>query len=179
MKTEYSEAARLSVFFLAFQLKNSYDTLVWNDGIVFVIHHALTLATVWGTLYPGIWQYYGVFYFGISEASTGVLCLLANFDDHMGVSGLGDAFPLVKAILGAMFGVMFITIRILMWSTVSYFAVRDAYYAFHADDPRVKANSAWIKYFTVSLVLLSSLQILWLGDLCRIAHEEYTKMGYI
>lgn len=45
MFTYQPEAQRIALFFVAYQLKNTYDTIAWNDGIIFIIHHILTLFT--------------------------------------------------------------------------------------------------------------------------------------
>ena len=45
MFTYRPEAQRLTLFFVGYQLKNTYDTLVWNDGALFIAHHVLTLFT--------------------------------------------------------------------------------------------------------------------------------------
>jgi hypothetical protein len=34
---------RLSLFFFSYQVKNMYDTIVWNDGPEFIFHHILSL----------------------------------------------------------------------------------------------------------------------------------------
>ena len=36
-------AARLILYFLAYQIKNTFDTIVWNDGVEFILHHVLCL----------------------------------------------------------------------------------------------------------------------------------------
>jgi hypothetical protein len=122
--TYQPEATRLVLFFLSYQVKNTYDTIVWNDGILFILHHVLCLFTAYGALIPGSCHFYVPFYFGVSEASTAVLCLLANFDDVHGAVGLADAFPLVKAVIGGIFALLFIICRVFMWSTVSVSASR-------------------------------------------------------
>jgi hypothetical protein len=176
----YPEAARLSLFFMAYQVKNSYDTVVWDDGIIFVFHHILAMTTCWGSLFPGAGQYYAPFFFGISEASTGVLCLLANFDEQLGVVGLAEAFPLGKAALGVMFSVTFIICRVFLWSVFSYHYFRDAVNAIKGNtDPKLKKHLPWLGYFCVTLSCLTILQIIWLGEIFRIGREEYTKMGYL
>jgi len=40
-------AQRLITFFLVYQVKNLYDTLYWNDGIEFVLHHLFAGAAAW------------------------------------------------------------------------------------------------------------------------------------
>jgi len=46
MFTYQPESQRITLFFTAYQLKNTYDTIVWNDGMLFIAHHILTLFTV-------------------------------------------------------------------------------------------------------------------------------------
>jgi len=175
----YPEAVRISLFFFAYQVKNTYDTIVWNDGPEFIAHHILTLFTAWGALVPGSCHYYAMFYFGVSEISTGVLCLLANFDDIHGVPGLAAAFPLGKMVLGGLFAVLFVICRVLMWSTVSYYYCRDAWNALKSNDPRLEGRRTWLRYTFVSLSLLSVLQIIWLGEIIRIGHEELKLAGFL
>ncbi|KAL3904612.1 MAG: hypothetical protein SGILL_009998, partial [Bacillariaceae sp.] len=173
------EAARITLFFFAYQVKNTYDTIVWNDGLLFIMHHVLTLFTAWGALVQGSAHFYVPFYFGISEVSTAVLCLLANFDDIHGVPGLADAFPVGKAVLGGVFAILFVVCRVFMWSTVSYFYCRDAYNALSGSDPRLKGRKTWLRFTFVSLSLLSLLQIIWLAEIGRVGKMEMEKMGLI
>ena len=174
------EAARISLFFLSYQLKNMYDTIVWDDGALFIAHHVLTLGTIYGALWPGAAQFYAPFYFGISEFSTGVLCLLANFDDEHGAVGLADAFPMAKAVLGGFFAFTFIMCRVVMWCTVSYYFVPDAWNAIKGTkDPKFAGHIPWCKFYMVSLSLLSVLQVIWLGEIFRVGYVEMKSMGIL
>jgi hypothetical protein len=175
----HPEAARAIVFFLGYQIKNSYDTVIWNDGALFVIHHILAFSVAWGALFPGSAFYYGTFYLGFSEASTTALCLLSNFDDEFGVKGLGDAFPLAKAVLGGIFAALFIICRVVLWSTVSYYYVKDVTAVLKTDDPRLVGRKAWFKFTRFALGILSILQIIWLGEIFRIGYVELKNMGFI
>jgi hypothetical protein len=175
----HPEACRICLYFFAYQVKNTYDTIVWNDGPEFIAHHVLTLFTAWGALIPGTAHFYAPFYLGISEASTAVLCLLANFDDVHGVKGLAEAFPIGKVFFGAIFAVTFLTCRVLMWSTVSYYYCRDCWNALSGNDPRLVGRKTFIRFTLVSLSLLSLLQILWLGEIVRQGKEELGKMGFL
>ena len=89
-----------------------YDTFYWNDGLVFVAHHLLAGAAAWGGMYPGIGPTYAIFFMGVSEVSTTVLVILANFDDDMGVKGLAEAFPISRIVTAAAFVVAFLACRI-------------------------------------------------------------------
>jgi len=51
MFTYHPEAQRITLFFVAYQLKNTYDTIVWNDGLIFILHHVLTLFTTVSYVY--------------------------------------------------------------------------------------------------------------------------------
>eukprot|EP00529_Nitzschia_sp_RCC80_P031194 CAMPEP_0113497674 /NCGR_PEP_ID=MMETSP0014_2-20120614/30754_1 /TAXON_ID=2857 /ORGANISM="Nitzschia sp." /LENGTH=363 /DNA_ID=CAMNT_0000391625 /DNA_START=219 /DNA_END=1311 /DNA_ORIENTATION=+ /assembly_acc=CAM_ASM_000159 len=172
------EAARICLFFFAYQVKNTYDTIVWNDGPEFIAHHVLTLGTCWTPMVFGGAHAYVPFYFGVSEISTAVLCLLANFDDVHGVPGLADAFPMMKVILGGLFAVLFIVCRVFSWSTVSYFYCKDAWNALNnGSEAQLMNRKNWFRYTFVSLSLLSLLQIIWLAEIARVGKEELEKVG--
>lgn len=169
MFTYHPEAQRVTLFFLSYQLKNTYDTIMWDDGIIFILHHVLTLFTIWGAM-QGHAHFYALFYFGVSEISTGSLCLLANFDDEFGVVGLGEAFPMVKVAIGGVFTVLFIICRVLLWSSVSYYYCQDAWNALSGSDPRLEVPGIrnWYRFTFLSLSILSLLQIIWLLSLIHI-----------
>ena len=173
-------AARLILYFLAYQIKNTFDTIVWNDGVEFILHHVLCLLTALPAIIPHpSSQLYAPFYFGVSELSTGVLCLLANFDDVHGVKGLAEAFPLAKAILGGLFAVLFCICRVFMWSTISYYYFRDTQNALSGESPEMKKRKTYLRYTQVSLTLLSFLQIIWLGQIVYVGKQEMEKMGFL
>jgi len=178
MFTYQPEAQRIALFFVAYQLKNTYDTIVWNDGLVFILHHVLTLFTTWGAL-QGNAHFYVLFYFGVSEISTGVLCLLANFDDEHGVVGLADAFPMAKVVIGAIFAACFVICRVFMWSTVSYYYCRDAWNVLSGSDPRLEGHRTWFRFTFMSLSILSLLQIIWLAEIGRVGIVELKKVGLL
>ena len=177
--TYHPAGFRIALFFFFFQVKNLWDTIMWNDGPEFIFHHVLSLAAGWGGMYPGLAQFYGIFFLGLSEISTAVLCVLANFDDEHGVKGLGDAFPMVKVAIGAAFVCLFILCRTIMWPIASYYFVRDARLALKSHSPRAEACKGWIYLFIVSLSGLSVLQVAWLVQIFVIAKKEFEAIGLI
>ena len=179
--TYHPAAFRCSLMFFAYQVKNLYDSYVWNDGVEFLFHHLFSLLTAWGSLYPGCGHLYVVFFFGVSEISTAVLCLLANFDDQHGVIGLGQAFPVVKVVLGGLFVTLFILCRCILWPIFSYHFGRDVLMVLkhHAHDPRTQQRRTWMKFFLVSLAGLSVLQVAWLGQIVVMANQELRALGFI
>lgn len=177
--TYHPAGFRVSLFFFAYQIKNLYDTIAWNDGPEFIFHHIFSLITAWGAMVPGCGHIYTIFFFGMCEISTGVLCLLANFDDEHGVPGLGEAFPIFKVVLGGIFSVLFILCRCILWPVFSRFFVGDCLLALKGNDERTKPRRIWLQFFLVSLSGLSILQIAWLGQIVIIGKEELGKAGLI
>ena len=159
------------------QIKNLYDTIIWNDGLLFIAHHIMALSVAYGTVFHGVAHYYAQFYFGISEVSTAILCLLANFDDEHGVPGLAEAFPEGKVAFGALFAVAFIICRVFLWTFFSYYFVRDALLCIKNTDSSRDAARPWVKVFLGSWSGLSALQVLWLGQIILVGMEEYAKMS--
>jgi hypothetical protein len=169
----------LSLFFLSYQLKNLVDTIVWNDGPEFIFHHVLSLSVVWGALYPGFCIEYATFFFGISEISTGVLCILANFDDEHGVVGMGEAFPLTKVVIGVVFVILFVLCRAIIWPILSYYWVRDCLICLKGNNPQVEKRRFVIKMQGTCLVGLSVLQISWLVVIYFMAIKEFKAIGIL
>lgn len=177
MFTYQPAAFRLCLFFLAYQVKNMSDTILWGDGPEFIAHHFMCLFVAYAALVHGIAHYHVPFYFGISEASTAVLCLLANFDDEHGVPGLADAWPQGKVVLGALFAVMFIICRVLLWTYFGTYFVSDALMAIDKTDSSRDAARPWNKILLASLSGLTVLQVIWLGQIILIGVEEYQKLS--
>jgi len=172
-------AFRLCLFFAIYQIKNMYDTFLWNDGWLFVGHHAMCLFVAYGAIFHGVAHTYAPFFFGISEVSTMVLCLLANFDDDHGVPGLAEAFPNVKVGLGAVFAVCFIGLRGFAWAFMGYYFVTDSLNAINNTDSTRDVARPYIKAQLASFIGLSCLQILWLREIGKVGMVEFEKMGLI
>lgn len=173
-----AEGFRLALFFTAYQVKNLYDTILWNDGPEFVFHHVFSMITAWGAMYPGLCHPYTVYYFGLSELSTAVLCLLSNFDDQHGVPGMGEAFPVLKVIIGAVFVTLFIILRCIIWPYVSLYFIRDVRQTLETGKIS-PATRRWLRFYMISLGGLSVLQVAWLGQIFIIGKEELQKLGFI
>jgi TLC domain len=128
---------------------------------------------------PGCGHFYTLFFFGLSELSTAVLCILANFDDVHGVAGMGEAFPLAKVVLGAVFVVHFIFFRCIIWPIYAYYFVTDIQAALKSDEPRAVIRRSWMKFFLVTLSGLTILQIAWLGQIFVLGKQELQKAGFL
>jgi TLC domain len=172
-------AFRVSLFFFWYQVKNLVDTIVWNDGPEYVFHHVFSLITALGAMFPGCGHIYTLFFFGLSEISTAVLCILANFDDKHGVVGLGSAFPTLKVLFGAVFVVCFILCRCVLWPLLSYHFCSDILHGLKSCDPRALHRRGWMKFFLVSLSGISVLQVAWLGQIFILGKQELEKVGLL
>jgi len=174
--TYHPGSMQLLFLFLTYQAKNMVDTIVWNDGLLFVVHHLLAGGVAWGGMYPGVAHFYAIFFMGLSEISTGILCILANFDDEHGVPGLGDAFPILKAAIGVLFVIAFITLRSIVWPYMSMHFVRDVQMAIKADGPQLQGRKFTLNGMMYCLVGLSFLQFVWLIQIFILAKEEIGKL---
>jgi len=124
-------------------------------------------------LFPGVTGTYAIFFMGISEISTCVLCLLANFDPVMGVVGLDAAFPTTKVVLGAIFVVTFIICRIILWPLVTYHYMGDVSKVLKRDGERETNTVKFaLKLLLVTCSALSILQVVFLGEIIRTAIVE-------
>jgi len=175
--TYQPRAHQVLLCFFAYQCKNMYDTIVWNDGAIFVAHHILAGLTAWLGMYPGVAGMYGLFFMGISEFSTLFLCLLANFDNDFGVVGLDEAFPTTRIILAVLFVVSFIAVRIFVWPVLTYHFLKDCYYVLKRNSEReTTAVKTTLRVMMTSSVGLTLLQFIWLGEIFITAKEEISKM---
>jgi len=169
-------AQQIGLYFLAYNIKNTFDSIVWNDGPEFIFHHILSGVTAWGAMYPGFGHFYVIFFMGLSEISTLFLCLLANFDDDYGVKGLGDAFPMAKVALGIIFAITFVICRSIIWPVASYYFTKDVLHALKVNCPSCEGRKGWMKCFLTTLIGLSLLQIIWLGQIIVQGKAEIEKL---
>jgi len=167
------EGHQLLIFFLAYQMKNMYDTIVWNDGALFIFHHILSGVAAWVGLYPGVAQVYGLFFMGMSEMSTGILVVLANFDSTHGIVGMGETFPTIKLIFGMLFVLSFIYCRVVLWPLFTYHFINDANIVLETDSKTLSLQAKFAIHLLVkSCQGLSILQVVFLGQIFLSLYEE-------
>jgi hypothetical protein len=69
------EAHHVLLIFSAYQIKNLFDAVVWNDGPLFIFHHVFSFIASWSAMHGGghgLGHTYALFYMGVSEISTTV-----------------------------------------------------------------------------------------------------------
>ncbi|KAL9189198.1 hypothetical protein ACHAXT_011688 [Thalassiosira profunda] len=169
-------AQRLLTLFFVYQVKNMYDTIYYDEGIVFVLHHIFAGAAAWGGMFPGCCHFHALFYFRLSEISTAILCLLANFDPELGVVGLDKVFPKTKIVLGALFVASFVVCRMIMWPFWTYYTLRDVRRAIKSDSPRADGRRGYLWVILTSCVSLSLIQLVFVGMIVQTGKEELDKL---
>eukprot|EP01041_Mallomonas_annulata_P001152 gene1152-2231_t len=156
-------AQRLIVCQLAYEIKNFCDSAIHGDGVVFLVHHAATALLASCGFNPFL-HFYSSFFFGISEISTAILCALVCFDEERGIDALPKAYPILMKVLGVAFAVSFIVFRVILWPYVSYYFWIDCLAILNDKS----AHSTTVVYlFLISNVFLTSLQIIWLGEIFK------------
>uniref|UniRef100_A0A7S2KRI4 TLC domain-containing protein n=1 Tax=Skeletonema marinoi TaxID=267567 RepID=A0A7S2KRI4_9STRA len=174
--TYHPASQQMMVWFFAYQVKNMYDTIYWNDGIEFVIHHIFAGAAAWGGMFPGCCHFYALFYFGFSELSTAILCLLANFDDQFGVVGLEKVFPKTKIVLGALFVTSFIVCRCIMWPFVTHHFFKDTKKALASTHPLAASRRNFLHLLRFCCFGLSLIQFFFVAMIIQTGKEELAKL---
>ena len=166
----------LLLVFTAYQIKNLYDSIIFDDGIEFVFHHIFAGIAAWGAMHPGYAHFYAIFFMGISEISTTILILLSHFDEKFGIVGAAEAFPVAKVIVAIAFVISFLICRTILWPYASYYFVKDAMRAINSNSPKAEGRRGLLKMAMFSLSGLSVLQVAWLFQIFIMAKKEIDLM---
>ena len=126
-------------------------------------------------MFPGCCHFYTIFYFGFSEISTAILCLLANFDPKYGIAGLDEAFPKTKLFLGVLFVASFVVCRLILWPYATYFFARDSMRAIRSDGPLVRGRRGYLRAIYGCCVVLTLIQLLFVAMIVQTGKEELGK----
>jgi len=151
--------------------------------------HALVFVSI------GLCRVYSPFFFGISELSTVALCLLTPFNEEQsanGISGLGEAFPTLKLVLGISFVLLFLIVRSIIWplvtlNTARYCCsslrllwkqlMRQTYTNSKEETTTTVLHKMWWHtFYLTSLSVISVLQIMWLFLILDKAKSELTQI---
>jgi len=160
-------SARLALAQLAYQCFNSYISVRDRDGMIFIGHHLAT-GLLCALAQGPFLHAFAPFFLGLTETSTVLLCALATFDPDprgAGVPGLGALFPVTTQLLGVVFTLAFIAVRIVIWPCMSLLFWVDVLAVLGA-----RAHPPAVCYaFLVTNAGLSALQVLWLGEIVSTA----------
>ena len=126
-------------------------------------------------MFPGCCHFYALFYFGFSEISTAILCLLANFDPEFGVKGLEHVFPKTKIVLGTLFVTSFIACRLIMWPFVTTHFHRDFWRAQKSKAPLAEGRRGYMWVIYCCCIGLTLIQGVFVWMIVKIGKEEVDK----
>ncbi len=164
--TYHPEAHRVLMFFIAYLVKGTYDAMHWDTTGVMTTHHIVSMAVAWFGMYPGVAQMYGIFFMGISEFSTCVLCLLANFNPEKGIVGLDELLPNTKIVLGVLFAVTFLFFRVYLWMLFTYHFLLDSLIVLRRNTAKeTRTLKSALRMMVFSCVALTFLQVFWLSKI--------------
>uniref|UniRef100_A0A7S3K6D2 TLC domain-containing protein n=1 Tax=Aureoumbra lagunensis TaxID=44058 RepID=A0A7S3K6D2_9STRA len=159
---------RLSAVMAAFQIKNIIDTIYYKDGFIFFIHHLIVVFVAAWALHPFA-HFHGTFFFGVSETSTTLLALLANFSAKYGVPALEYEYPISRKFFGFLFALSFIIVRSILWPFFTYFFIKDCLAVL---DAKTEHDTIVVTSFIVMLLTLSVMQVLWLFQIISTIYKE-------
>jgi len=114
---------------------------------------------------------------GVSEMSTVILCLLACYDDDLGLTGMSEAFPIAKLVVGAMFIVSFIVFRIVLWPIFTYHLLNDTKLVLERDAEKLSPSSKLAIYAIIrTCQALTFMQVLFLGQIFYTVYLEISQV---
>jgi hypothetical protein len=98
---------------MGYTFKTIGDAMIYQDGIISLVHHTATAFVVAFALHPFL-HTYAPFYVGLSEVSTVFLCIVIAFQKDRGVELLAKKYPLFDTLNGILFAVLFLCCRVLL-----------------------------------------------------------------
>lgn len=156
-------AQRLCIAQVAYEIKNFCDSVIHNDGVIFLAHHTVTALLAGLSCRPFL-HLYCAYFLGWSEISTAILCILVLFDDARGIPALAKAAPLLMKFVGVAFATTFIIFRVILWPYVNYYFWKDM---LHMIENNSFHDNATAYIFMSVNVGLTILQFVWLGEIIQ------------
>mmetsp|Transcript_26922 Transcript_26922/g.45449 ORF Transcript_26922/g.45449 Transcript_26922/m.45449 type:complete len:269 (-) Transcript_26922:213-1019(-) len=147
----------LGVPLLTYQLWNFLFSLAVKElrDPVSLLHHIASGLCAFFSMHPFL-QYYGLFFYGVPEVSSVPLTIVS----------LSKSFPFIKEDYPRLhnigkwtFGVLFIIIRLVMWTYTSAFYWIDIVRLLTSDEP--PHSMFVVGFFCFSNLLLTSMQYFW------------------
>ena len=166
-------AQRLCAFQVAYEAKNFCDSVIHNDGIIFLAHHTVTCLLSFLSLRPFL-HLYCAYFLGWSEISTAILCVLVLFDEKRGVPPLAKAAPVLMKATGVAFAVAFVVFRVILWPYVNYFFWKDMWHMWQNNSFHSDAIALTFMFVNVGLTIL---QIVWLGEIVQTGIKMFSEEG--
>jgi hypothetical protein len=154
---------------MGYTFKTIGDAVIYNDGIISLVHHIATGLVVALALYPFL-HTYATFYVGLSELSTIFLCIVMAFQKEQGVEQLRKKYPLFDTINGVLFAVLFLCCRIILWGYYTWFFWFDCLDLLYHHTPHSTAVVVWYLFANTGL---SILQVYWLNTILKAVFDLF------
>jgi hypothetical protein len=166
-------AQRLCTLQVAYEMKNFCDSVIHNDGPIFLAHHAVTGLLSFLCLKPFL-HVYCSFFLGWSEFSTAILCILVLFDAERGIPPLAKACPNLMKFTGVAFAITFTIFRVILWPYVNYYFWQDMHHMWSNGT----MHSEWQAYIFLAVNAgLTLLQMVWLGEIVQTGMKMFDSEG--
>lgn len=147
----------LGVPLLTYQFWNFIFSLAVKElrDPISLLHHVASGLCAFFSMHPFL-QYYGLFFYGVPEVSSVPLTIVS----------LSKSFPFIKEDYPKLhnfgkwsFGVLFLIIRLVMWTYVSFFYWKDTVHLLTADE--TPHSMFIVGYYCFANVVLTSMQYFW------------------
>lgn len=156
-----------------YELYNVIDAYLFGTW-VYVAHHLVAFACGALAVVYTYCQLYGIFFLGLSEVSTAVLCIVVLFetDQGQGVAGWNERYPVFRLAIGGVFVVLFTVFRLILWPWVSWHFWVDSLGVLAAetkDESMVSVEHpfAVVMFYLACNVALTLLQAVWGAEILK------------
>jgi hypothetical protein len=151
------------VFQMGYTFKTVGDAIVYSDGMISFCHHVATGSVIALAFHPFL-HYHAVFFVGLSEVSTVVLCIMMMFQKDRGVKLLAERYPTLDITIGVLFSVLFVICRIGLWFFYSKYFWEDLLEILISGKAHSDPAVVW---YLIANAALSALQLYWLGEIFK------------
>lgn len=136
-------------------------------------HHALAFVCGYFCLVYEVLPYYAVYFGGVSEFSSIFLCILEFFQVFPPSTlappptPLSSILPIVETVSQAIFVLTFFTFRIVGWTLMAYWFIRDGSYVIRKGIFKtLRPGSGWFLWYMIAMaIFLGSLQVYWMKEI--------------
>lgn len=154
---------------MGYTFKTVGDAIIYNDGIISLVHHIATGVVVALAFHPFL-HTYAVFYVGLSEISTVPLCIVIALQNDRGVPLLKQKYPTFDTFIGILFSISFLFCRIILWGFYSFYFWQDLLEVLLNNTAH---SSGIVIWYLIANAGLSILQVYWLSTILKAVFELF------
>ena len=157
-RSEYFEKY-LAAPLLSYQFWNFVICLVIDEmrDVLLLVHHVASGLCALFSVHPFL-QYYGLFFFGVPEITSVPLTFVSLTKSF---PSLKTDYPIMYEMNKWTFGILFLVIRLAMWTYVSVFYWIDTVHLLTAVDAPEPHSMFVVGYYCFANVVLTGMQYFW------------------